>query len=52
MVVLPELDSQLNDNPDANGDEAHCSNVGHNLSPHLFFDHAGFDLEVIQTSLC
>lgn len=31
VVVLPELHGQLNDNPDANGDEAGSSNVGHDL---------------------
>ena len=31
MGVVPELGSQLNDDPDANGHEAHGSNEGHDL---------------------
>lgn len=31
MVVLAKLDCQLNEDPDANGDQADSSNVGHHL---------------------
>ncbi len=31
VVVVAKLDAQLNDRPDANGNEAHGSNLGHDL---------------------
>ena len=31
VVVVAKLDAQLNDRPNANGDEAHGSDLGHDL---------------------
>lgn len=50
VVIFPKLNCQLNDDPDSDGDEAHSSNVGHDLQAIFRLSKAGGT--PCKTSLC